>query len=78
VVWIGVSVYLTRSAIDRTLADLNSICAHVIWGSIRGCMTVFGSGKGERFDLIGNSLVVLRSRGTVTLVSVGALEGSVG
>lgn len=27
VVWIGVSVYLTRTAIDRTLADLNSICA---------------------------------------------------
>lgn len=26
VVWIGVSVYLTRTAIDRTLADLNSIC----------------------------------------------------
>lgn len=28
VVWVGVSVYLTRPAIDRTLADLNSICAH--------------------------------------------------
>lgn len=27
VVWIGVSVYLTRPAIDRTLADLSSICA---------------------------------------------------
>ncbi|GAB1814362.1 class I SAM-dependent methyltransferase [Mycobacterium sp. MUNTM1] len=27
VVWIGVSVYLTRAAIDRTLADLNTICA---------------------------------------------------
>lgn len=27
VVWIGVSVYLTRTAIDRTLADLTSICA---------------------------------------------------
>lgn len=28
VVWIGVSVYLTRAAIDRTLNDLTSICAH--------------------------------------------------
>lgn len=27
VVWIGVSVYLTRPAIDRTLSDLRSICA---------------------------------------------------
>jgi methyltransferase (TIGR00027 family) len=28
VVWIGVSVYLTRAAIDSTLADLTSMCAH--------------------------------------------------
>jgi methyltransferase (TIGR00027 family) len=27
VVWMGVSVYLTRAAIDQTLADLASICA---------------------------------------------------
>lgn len=58
VVWIGVSVYLTRTAIEGTLADLNSICA-------RGSLLVTDYGDPE---IVAGTHPLVGARRTARLV----------